>query len=291
MLLLVSGVSAFFGSSAAQGQPSPPPKPCKILLTFDDGPAYANTKKVVETLDSLGISGVFFVQTHYLMCDKAADGTPGCSGNKVILEKVLPKHLIAIHTGSKTDHTEHWRRYAERAEDVDGDKKADGETALESDLIRAKARLAALTGITPKYVRAVKGQFTRPNPPAGHVSTTQGVRATYARQQLKHIGWDRESRDNYSKKFRALDVKLYLDRKKRITKPDGKEQIVDDPEAEPLKFDTDGPVIVLFHDRKGETASNLQSYIDTIKDICTRNNRVATFVATKADAEQVLANR
>lgn len=239
--------------------------PCKILLTFDDGPQSANTSKVAKALDDRGISGVFFVQTHALMCGKDED----CAGNKVILEKVHPKHLVAIHTGSKEDHVEHWRRVALAAENVTGDAKPDGENALESDMIRAKERLLSLLGTVPAYVRAPRGEKTNPKPKPGDVSTTAKVNAAYASQKLKHIGWDKDSQD--SKPGATAET---------VTANLGK--------ASAPEFGGAGPVIILFHDRNGITATNIGKYIDAIKQSCKDQNREATFVASKADAEAVL---
>ena len=55
-------------------------------------------------------------------------------------------HVIGIHTGSDEDHAPHTNRAAAPAYDVDGDTKADGTNGLESDLIRAKARIKKVIG-------------------------------------------------------------------------------------------------------------------------------------------------
>jgi peptidoglycan/xylan/chitin deacetylase (PgdA/CDA1 family) len=218
-----------------------PLKPIPIVLTFDDGPHAAAgegatnyTIDVATALKNRNIVGAFFIQTNVsYRC--------GCKAGKEVVRKVSEMgHVIAIHTGSDTDHTPHTTRAKEPAYDVDGDKKPDGMNALESDLIRAKAQIKSILGDAPGFVRAVE------------LARNEAVNKTYGRVGLKHIGVNVDSKDNDKSKPTAAVVKETLTR--------GKHSVED-----AILNEGASHLIVLFHEaNQGRTASAIGDYINTI---------------------------
>lgn len=152
----------------------------QVVLSFDDGPASPRTQAVISTLAANpvqpSIVGAFFIQTHVPTCM----GSP--SGVAAVQAAHQAQHLIGIHTGSDADHVLHTVRVAEPA-------YAGGQNALESDMIRAKARITQATGNTPDFVRAVEGNL-------GTGATRTAILATYGRVNLKHVLWDIDSTDS-----------------------------------------------------------------------------------------------
>ena len=123
-----------------------------VVLTFDDGPHsdpldHGNTtKKVLDVLATptsrIPIAAAFFVQT------QVAERMAHPNGRAVVKRAHEHGDVIGIHTGSVMDHVCHKRRLA-APPDLPG--TANG---LDSDMVRAKASIDALTGTVPKYVRA-----------------------------------------------------------------------------------------------------------------------------------------
>jgi peptidoglycan/xylan/chitin deacetylase (PgdA/CDA1 family) len=215
-----------------------------LVLTFDDGPHATgdspnnHTLKVLNVLENnstqSSIKAAFFVQTEVQHRKISA---PGLQAVKTAYQK---GHLIAIHTGSTKDHAEHWKRVTELAYDVDGDKKPDGATGLESDMLKAKQHILSAVGEKAKYVRAVGGQLNEPWSIFGRGK----VVATYKKCNLKHIDWDVDSHDNQKPRPAPEQVKKNLQEQVSSAILGGKREIV-----------------VLFHDINGTTADNLATYI------------------------------
>ena len=199
------------------------PTPLKIRLTFDDGPTSAasnnNTLDVINALKSNpvvdDIPATFFVQTH--VSNRGAHPN-GVANMELALQH---DHNIMIHTGSTEDHKEHTIRVA--LPPYNG-----GTNALESDLIRAKQRIAGLQGgSVPGLVRAPYGL------------TNSAVLATYALQSLEHKHWDVDTTDSTpGSNFASISAALVAGLVSEIS-----------------AGNTD--ITILFHDIHSKTADNL----------------------------------
>jgi YD repeat-containing protein len=138
------------------------PKPIDIILTFDDGPTSASSNNnTLDVLNSLlfnsvqnNIKATFFVQTH-------APNRGSKPGGVANMQLALSQgHRIEIHTGSTDDHVSHITREIAIPYDVTGDGIPDGVNGLESDLIRAKIKIASLVGgRLATLVRPPRGRF------------------------------------------------------------------------------------------------------------------------------------
>lgn len=244
----------------------------EVLLTFDDGPhagaASANlTRKISATMKTNptqnGIIGVFFAQTHA----KGSDGSQirfgnpnGAAASKAAFDD---GHLIEIHTGSDRDHVKHTIRVTQPAYNVGGTSAPDGQNALESDMIQAKARIKDKVGQEPRFVRAV-GLDRNPT-----------VNATYGRVSLKHIGVNVDSKDGGDDGG---------------SEPSGvKATLKAGPHSVPHAISAGAPhLIVLFHDTNSETAANLTDYIKVIADAAQSAGKTAKFVTSRSDALAIL---
>jgi peptidoglycan/xylan/chitin deacetylase (PgdA/CDA1 family) len=212
-------------------------------LTFDDGPHETLTPLVLSTLATNRIHpnlpAVFFVQTH-------APGRGGSPiGEQLIRGQALEGHDVEIHTGSDVDHASHIERARDDPYDVTGDGVPDGQNGLESDLIRAKAKLKALTGRTPLLVRPPQGNH---NP---------AVLATYARVGLGIKLWNVDSKDTQScSTFICLEEALIKAIQGSI-----------DSQQPPINL------TILFHDTKSVTANNLEKLIKVTEDAVQHRGR------------------
>jgi len=136
--------------------------PVQIVLTFDDGPdgehplgsGENTTENIIDDLYFNDIQdeikAAFFVQTH----DPQYGGSS--IGEALIGVEDEEGHIIGVHTGGEGEHwfwQGHPIRVIQDPYDVDGDGVADGESALESDLIAAILRIKAITGEVPEFVR------------------------------------------------------------------------------------------------------------------------------------------
>jgi peptidoglycan/xylan/chitin deacetylase (PgdA/CDA1 family) len=209
-----------------------PPPPITVRLTFDDGPTSAaphNTRKVLTTLANnvvqSNIPVTFFVQTHVPI----RGGHP--EGIQTMEMALAAGHDIMIHTGSDEDHVDHRVRVGDLP-------YAGGANALESDLIRAKARISSLSGgSVPIYVRAPGG------------ATNTAVLQTYASQNLTHKLWDLDSADS-SGGATLGSVNL---------------AVINGMHSRLNQGDTD--IVILFHDIKSVTADNLATYLWNIRAV------------------------
>jgi len=235
----------------------------EVVLTFDDGPHAAppvhgrnHTLKVFHNLKNnvvqANIKAVFFIQTHA----PGRGATP--IGQSIIAMLAQAGHIIGIHTGSTADHASHRTRAIVAPYDVNRNgvlDTADGTNGLESDMIRAKARIRKLTGSESLYVRPTYGERNRT------------VRAVYRRQHLKMILWDIDSADNIGSP--SVDVVNFnIDKGMRRCVAAGKKQIV-----------------ILFHDINSRTALNLEEYLG---NICISARKLGKTVVFPTTAERVM---
>lgn len=136
--------------------------PVQIVLTFDDGPdgehplgsGINTTENIINDLYlndiQDGIKAAFFVQTH----DPEYGGSP--IGEALIEIEDEEGHIVGVHTGGEGEHwldQDHTDRAEQDPYDVDGDGVADGENALESDMVAAILRIKDITGEVPEFVR------------------------------------------------------------------------------------------------------------------------------------------
>jgi peptidoglycan/xylan/chitin deacetylase (PgdA/CDA1 family) len=238
----------------------------EVILTFDDGPHVQplnrgknHTEQVVRGLKNNilqeEIKAVFFVQTHA----PGRGGTP--TGMNVISVLAKEGHVVGIHTGSRVDHASHRQRVTARPYDADGNRvidAADGLNGLESDLIRAKAKIHGLTGSVPLYVRPTYGE------------RNSRVTDTYERQGLQMILWDIDSGDNLGSSSVDI-VNQNIDEGMRRCVAAGK-----------------GQVVVLFHDINSRTTDNLEEYLGNICISAKRLGKTVVFPTSAARIIEIL---
>lgn len=247
-------------TAAVPGAPAAKKDMVEVVLTFDDGPhagvlAHGKnyTQRVFRTLRNnilqKDIKAVFFIQTH-------APARGGARiGRYVIAMLARGGHVVGIHTGSTADHANHRTRAVAAPYDVNGNgvrDAADGSNGLESDMIRAKARIRELTGSVPLYVRPTYGE------------RNNTVLAVYRRQNLKMILWDIVSGDSPS----VDAVNLNIDKGMQRCIAAGKKQMV-----------------ILFHDINFTTAFNLEEYLG---NICISARKLGKTVVFPTATERVM---
>ena len=241
---------------------NPPPGVVEIILTFDDGPhaqftgtGRNYTENILNTLErnSLcnNIKAVFFVQTH------AASRGGNAIGQKLIAMTAGKGHIVGIHTGSNQDHARHVTRSALPAYEINN--KLQGRNALESDMIRAKQRIAALTGKVPVFVRPTYGAFNRT------------VLNTYATQGLNMIMWDIPSEDNIRSHESIERIEQHIRESVRREIRSGNRRIV-----------------FLFHDINRRTQRELMRYLYCITDTVMELGLRPRFPTTRWELQRML---
>lgn len=222
-----------------------------IRLTFDDGPETDNgySQKILDSLAANpaenNIKATFFVQTHV----EYRGGSP--AGQAMMTAEHDAGHHVEVHTGSTEDHIDHTVRVEEPPYDVDGDGSADGQNALESDMIRAKSRILDLTGQIPVYVR----------PP--YLSYNSKVLDTYQRVSLTMQLWDVDSGDSDE----TCQISVDCIKDKLTTQI----QFFIDP------YIGKQDLIVIFHDIQPITANNLGAFLKAIQDAVQHKGRNVRF--------------
>jgi peptidoglycan/xylan/chitin deacetylase (PgdA/CDA1 family) len=229
-----------------------------VRLTFDDGPdgstddpATSMTQQVLDAVATNsvrnGILATFFIQAY---APYRGDST---NGLVLLAEESSAGHHVEVHTGSDEDHIDHTIRCAEPAYDVDGDgtvTAADGQNALESDMIRAKTLILSVTGRTPLLVR----------PPYGDYDSC--VLAVYSRQALSMTLWDVDSGDTTACATATdptcLELKLTTDI----------QALIDGGSSE---------MTVLMHDIRPVTTANLKALIAAIYNAVQHRGRNVRF--------------
>ncbi|HYE17545.1 MAG TPA: polysaccharide deacetylase family protein [Tepidisphaeraceae bacterium] len=233
----------------------------QLALSFDDGPhalATGYTAQVVKVLAANsvqpGIKAAFFVQTHA----PARGGDP--VGRQLITDASRAGHVVGIHTGSQTDHALHTVRVGAPAENVTGTADPDGENGLQSDMIRAKSRLAELTGSVPKYVRPTEGKHDR------------RVLATYGREGLKMVLWDVDGQDRADRTAEQVRSSLTA----------GVRAMFQGARAS---------AVILLHDVQRATAAHLESYLQAMKAGASNPGDQVSFISSAADLERIFNAR
>ncbi len=259
-----------FVARTSASQPSIAP-PIPVLLTFDDGPHAGkipanHTGTILEVLRSNsvknGLVAVFFTQTHAAGGDGRPHRLGAPRGAEIAKEANARGHLIEVHTGSDKDHALHTSRAEEAAYDATGDGKVDGENALESDLIRAKSRIAESVGRSPEFVRAVG------------LNKNNKVEAVYTRVGLKHIGVSVDSKDNSAPRPAPVQVVQTLKA---------------GPNSVTAAIGSGAPhLIILFHDINDITAKNLGEYIQAIDSAVKAAGKTPEYVTSREQAFEIL---
>lgn len=178
----------------------------KIVLSFDDGPAVGGAKddgvvdgsptnKVIETLLSFkhgvnkqktGVSACFFVLSQPDIFLRQTYFKAETKDGAVLVKKLADNgFVIGAHCGGdyKKQTVTHARSVTKEAYDVTGDDVADGQNALESELLECINRVVELTGKRPKYVRPTLWVYSNKKNP----QIEKDVLATYKRLGLKMI--------------------------------------------------------------------------------------------------------
>lgn len=136
-------------------------RPC-IALTFDDGPEYSNTPRILDELDRHGVRATFFVTGHRM----DGDGEVAERNRDMLRETFRRGHLVGNHT------------YHHDVMDTMSD-----------------ATLATEIDRTATLIREVLGQPTFLfRPPYGALHEPRAVHAVYSRA-LTPVFWGIDSRD------------------------------------------------------------------------------------------------
>ncbi|WP_229211470.1 MULTISPECIES: polysaccharide deacetylase family protein [unclassified Duganella] len=212
-----------------------PPAPIRFLLTFDDGPAAADsnnpTVHILETLASNPlqdhIKAVFFTQT------RAWHGGGTAVGRTLIRREYDEGHVVALHSAT-TFHSNH--RLMSRA-------------ALDESMQRGVDDLIATTGVAPKLVR----------PPfwAYNADTLE----SYHQHGMRMLLTDLSANDgkiygvNFSWHKRSNMLTHLAETRKRWAAG-----------AMP-SVDGSTPVVVTFHDVNTYTSRHIQEYLEILLDV------------------------
>jgi len=237
-IVILAGMSACTGAG----------NQVRFILTFDDGPCPQNdsTQRILDALRGK-MAAAFFVQTHVAWRGELP------AGQALLRSTSADGHLVCIHTGSDEDHERHTIRAEKPA-------YAGGNNALESDMIRAKARLTTETNAKGiPFVRAAYGIIGDPNTPIRSI-----IEKVYKDQNLKHIHWDIYTGDSDPDRGTPADIKKKLE-------ADVKDQI--------NRERTD--IIILFHDLEStDTPAHIADYIEAIRQAAQSLGKTATFPQT-----------
>lgn len=212
----------------------------KFALTFDDGPhsatlgAGANrTENVLNTLDTKGLKGKagFFIQTGVTF--RGASSV----GKTLVTRMHTDGYSIGIHTGGIKDHESHPSAF--RA------------GRLSSELSSAETYIHGITGSDPDFVRAPFGDTGKT---AKEKSAIAGV---YSALGLTHLRWDIDGDPPPANKNLA-QLKAQFDAQLALLKKDSCGFIA--KTASPR-------IVVLYHDVRGPTATNIGDLIDHIRTV------------------------
>ncbi|WP_332853702.1 polysaccharide deacetylase family protein [Duganella sp. S19_KUP01_CR8] len=212
-----------------------PPAPIRFLLTFDDGPAAADsnnpTVHILETLASNplqdNIKAVFFTQT------RAWHGGGTAVGRTLIRREYDEGHVVALHSAT-TFHSNH--RLMNRA-------------ALDESMQRGVDDLIATTGVAPKLVR----------PPFWAYDA--GTLESYHQHGMRMLLTDLSANDgkiygvNFSWHKRSNMLTHLAETRKRWAAG-----------AMP-SVDGSTPVVVTFHDVNTYTSRHIQEYLEILLDV------------------------
>jgi peptidoglycan/xylan/chitin deacetylase (PgdA/CDA1 family) len=236
--LLLAALSLLLFSASAAGQttePAPVPAPVKFLLTFDDGPAAADSDNpTVHILETLArnpyqdnIKAVFFTQT------RAWHGGGTDTGRALIRREHAEGHIVALHSATWF-HSNH--RFMSREK-------------LDETMRRGVDDLTAETGVAPKLVR----------PPFWAYDADTLV--SYHQHGLHMLLTDLNANDgkiygiNFSLRKRSNMLTHLAETRKRWAAG-----------AMPV-VDGSTPIVVTFHDVNTHTSRHIEEYMGILLDV------------------------
>jgi peptidoglycan/xylan/chitin deacetylase (PgdA/CDA1 family) len=228
-LLLLSAIAS------GQDTPTPAPAPVRFLLTFDDGPAAADsdnpTVRILETLAHNpyqdNIKAVFFTQT------RAWHGGGTDTGRALIRREHAEGHVVALHSAT-TFHSNH--RSMSRA-------------ALDQSMQRGVDDLLAETGVAPKLVRPPFWAYNADTLDAYHQHGMHMLLTDLSANDGKIYGV------NFSWHKRSNMLAGLAETRKRWAA--GAMPVVDGAT----------PIVVTFHDVNTYTARHIEEYMGILLDV------------------------
>ena len=237
-LLLLSAAAA--GRDTSEAVPAPTPAPVRFLLTFDDGPAAADSDNpTVHILETLArnplqdnIKAVFFTQT------RAWHGGGTDVGRALIKREHDEGHIVALHTATLF-HSNH--RFMSKQ-------------TLDESMRKGVDDLTGITGVAPKLVR----------PPfwAYDAETLE----SYRQHGMRMLLTDLNANDgkiygiNFSWHKRSNMLKHLAETRKRWAAG-----------AMPV-VDGSTPIVVTFHDVNTYTSRHIQEYLEILIDVARELN-------------------
>jgi peptidoglycan/xylan/chitin deacetylase (PgdA/CDA1 family) len=223
--LMAVALAALAACAGAERAAAPAGVPIRFVLSFDDGPA-PSTAKVLDALAANpvqpGVKAIFFVQTR----------VAGVEGRAMMRRTHAEGHLLAVHTGTEQGHVSHMALSREE---------------LEASLRQARADIADIAGVAPRFVR----------PPFWFYDDE--ALACYARVQLAMLLTDINARDGVVLGVnlvpgKRLLIRAQLERIKREWQEGAPQPVLDGA----------APVIATFHDVNTSTAGNLTEYLQLL---------------------------
>jgi len=232
--LLLAALSLLLFSAGAAGQGTEP-APVRFLLTFDDGPAAADsdnpTVRILETLARNpyqdNIKAVFFTQT------RAWHGGGTDTGRALIRREHAEGHIVALHSATWF-HSNH--RFMNREK-------------LDQTMQFGVNDLTAETGVAPKLVR----------PPFWAYDAD--TLASYHQHGMQMLLTDLNANDgkiygiNFSLRKRSNMLTHLAETRKRWAAG-----------AMPV-VDGSTPIVVTFHDVNTYTARHIEEYMGILLDV------------------------
>jgi peptidoglycan/xylan/chitin deacetylase (PgdA/CDA1 family) len=227
-------------SAAGQTESAPTPAPVRFLLTFDDGPATADSNNpTVHILETLAhnpyqdnIKAVFFTQT------RAWHGGGTDTGRALIRREHAEGHVVALHSATWF-HSNH--RFMSRAK-------------LDETMQRGVDDLIAETGVAPKLVR----------PPFWAYDAD--TLASYHQHGMQMLLTDLNANDgkiygiNFSWHKRSNMLTHLAETRKRWAA--GSMPVVDGST----------PIVVTFHDVNTYTSRHIEEYMGILLDVARELN-------------------
>jgi peptidoglycan/xylan/chitin deacetylase (PgdA/CDA1 family) len=227
-------------SAAGQTGSAPTPAPVRFLLTFDDGPATADSDNpTVHILEALAhnpyqdnIKAVFFTQT------RAWHGGGTDTGRALIRREHAEGHVVALHSATWF-HSNH--RFMSRAK-------------LDETMQRGVEDLIAETGVAPKLVR----------PPFWAYDAD--TLASYHQHGMQMLLTDLNANDgkiygiNFSWHKRSNMLTHLAETRKRWAA--GGMPVVDGST----------PIVVTFHDVNTYTSRHIEEYMGILLDVARELN-------------------
>jgi peptidoglycan/xylan/chitin deacetylase (PgdA/CDA1 family) len=227
-------------SAAGQTGSAPTPAPVRFLLTFDDGPATADSDNpTVHILETLAhnpyqdnIKAVFFTQT------RAWHGGGTDTGRALIRREHAEGHVVALHSATWF-HSNH--RFMSRAK-------------LDETMQRGVEDLIAETGVAPKLVR----------PPFWAYDAD--TLASYHQHGMQMLLTDLNANDgkiygiNFSWHKRSNMLTHLAETRKRWAA--GGMPVVDGST----------PIVVTFHDVNTYTSRHIEEYMGILLDVARELN-------------------